>query len=253
MLELEKLVSERTVQLQDANENLLLANKAKDRFLSIIGHDLRNPFNAIRGFSKMLIHDADMLSEDEKKELTEMIYKSSDDTFKLLESLLQWANVQKGKFTLNKEFFDLAEIMQRNLELHKSLALLKDITVIGDFESIMVDADKAMVDTIIRNLMSNAIKFSYANQSILLKAFKKGNFAVIQVKDEGVGMTDAQVEKLFKIDTVFTSEGTANETGTGFGLMLSKEFVEMNGGKIRVSSLKGKGTSFYFSIPLKTN
>ncbi|NOU61402.1 sensor histidine kinase [Marinifilum caeruleilacunae] len=251
MVELEKLVSERTSQLQDANENLLLANKAKDRFLSIIGHDLRNPFNAIRGFSKMLIHDAEMLSEEEKKELTEMIYKSSDDTFKLLESLLEWANVQKGKFKLNKAEFDLAEVMQSNLDLHKNLASLKDINVEGEFESLQVDADKAMVDTVIRNLMSNAIKFSYANQTILLRAIKKENFAIVQVKDEGIGMTETQMKKLFKIDTVFTSEGTANETGTGFGLMLSKEFVEMNGGQIRVSSVKGQGTSFYFSIPLK--
>lgn len=251
MIELEKQVSERTVQLQDANQNLLLANKAKDRFLSIIGHDLRNPFNAIRGFSKMLIHDADMLSEEEKKELTEMIYKSSDDTFKLLESLLEWANVQKGKFKLNKEVFDLSEVMQTNLELHKNLASLKDINVEGDFDNLLVNADKAMIDTIIRNLMSNAIKYSYANQTILLRAIKKENFAIVQVKDEGIGMTENQVKKLFKIDTVFTSEGTANETGTGFGLMLSKEFVELNGGQIRVSSIKDKGTSFYFSIPLK--
>ena len=192
-----------------------------------------------------------MLSEEEKKELTEMIYKSSDDTFKLLESLLQWANVQKGKFKLNKEVFDLADVMYTNLELHKNLASLKDINVEGEFDSLMVDADKAMIDTVIRNLMSNAIKFSYANQTILLKAIKNEDYAIVQVKDEGVGMTETQVKKLFKIDTMFTSEGTANETGTGFGLMLSKEFVNMNGGQIRVSSVKGKGTSFYFSIPLQ--
>lgn len=251
MIELEKIVSERTVQLQNANENLLLANKAKDRFLSIIGHDLRNPFNAIRGFSRMLIRDTDMLSEEEKKELTEMIYKSSDDTFKLLESLLEWANVQKGNFKLNRIEFDLAEVLRTNLELHKSQASLKDIHVEGDFTSLQVNADKSMIDTVIRNLMSNAIKFSYANQSILLRAIKKENFAIVQVKDEGTGMTETQVKNLFKIDTVVTSEGTANETGTGFGLMLSKEFVELNGGQIRVSSVKGKGTSFYFSIPLK--
>lgn len=250
MIDLERIVSERTAQLQDANENLLLANKAKDRFLSIIAHDLRNPFNAIRGFSKMLIRDTDMLSEEEKKELTEMIYKSSDDTFKLLESLLEWANVQKGKFKLNRVEFDLAEVLQTNLELHKSMASLKNINVKGDFKSLKVNADKSMVDTIIRNLMSNAIKFSHVNQTVLLSAIENDNFAIVQVKDEGVGMTETQVKNLFKIDTIVASEGTANETGTGFGLMLSKEFVQMNGGQIWVKSAKGKGTSFYFSIPL---
>jgi len=248
---LEKEVSERTVQLQDANQSLLLANKAKDRFLSIIGHDLRNPFNAIRGFSKMLLHDGDMLSDEEKKELLEMIHKSSDDTFKLLESLLEWANVQKGNFKLNKVEFDLATVLQNNLESHQILASLKDIHIKGDFESILVDADKSMVDTCIRNLISNAIKFSFPGQNIELRAMKKDKFAIVQVKDQGVGMSEKQVKQLFKIDSIFTSEGTANETGTGFGLMLSKEFVEMNGGQIRVSSVKDKGTSFYFSIPLK--
>lgn len=250
MLKLEELVSQRTVQLQNANENLLLANKAKDKFLSIIGHDLRNPFNAIRGFSKMLIHDTDMLSEEEQKELLETIYKSSDDTFKLLESLLEWANVQKGNFKINKEKFDLSVVIQSNLELHKSLASLKGIKVIGKIEKVLVDADKAMIDTIIRNLLSNAIKYSFTGQTIELLVFKNDDFATLEVKDTGMGMTKAQVDKLFKIDSIFTSEGTANETGTGFGLMLSKEFVELNGGEIYVKSEKNKGTSFFFTIPL---
>ncbi|RUT79987.1 sensor histidine kinase [Ancylomarina longa] len=249
LMELEKLVSERTIQLQDANVNLFSANKAKDRFLSIIAHDLKNPFNAIRGFSKLLVQDEDFLTEEEKKEMIETIYKSSDDTFKLLENLLEWANVQKGNFKLNREEFDLEEVMANNLDLHKSLASLKEVNVVGHFESVKVNADKAMVDTVIRNLMSNAIKFSFAGKEIDLRAKQEDGFVVIQVKDQGVGMTAEQMDKLFKIDTVFTSEGTANETGTGFGLMLCKEFVELNGGKIWVESVKDKGSRFFFSIP----
>ena len=247
--EMELLVSKRTVQLQDANQNLLSANKAKDRFLSIIAHDLKNPFNAIRGFSKLLVQDDEFLTEEEKKELIEMIYKSSDDTFKLLENLLEWANVQKGNFKLNREEFDLEEVMTNNLDLHKSLASLKEVKVVGHFESVKINADKAMVDTVIRNLMSNAIKFSFAGKEIELNAKNEDGNVIIQVKDQGVGMTEEQMNKLFKIDTVFTSEGTANETGTGFGLMLCKEFVELNEGKIWVESIKDKGTSFFFSIP----
>ena len=249
LLALEKIVSDRTIELQEVNENLETANIAKDKFLSIIGHDLRNPFNAIRGFSKILLKDADILSEEEQNELIETIYRSSDDTFKLLESLLQWANVQKGNFKLNVEEFDLKFVLEKNLGLHKSLGLIKGLDVRGKFDSVFVKADKAMIDTVIRNLLSNAIKFSFPNQIIELSLKRLNGFVVIQVSDQGVGMTEKQLEQLFKIDTIFTSEGTANESGTGFGLMLCKEFVELNDGEIWAESVKDKGTSFFFSIP----
>ena len=251
LLILEKIVSDRTIQLQKVNENLLTANISKDKFLSIIAHDLRNPFNAIRGFSDILMKDADSLTEEEKKELIEIIHRSSDDTFKLLESLLEWANVQKGNCKLKLEEFDLKILLEKNLSVHKSLGLLKELEVKGEFDHVNVKADKVMIDTVIRNIMSNAIKFSFLGQTITLSSKISNGFVVIQVADQGVGMTEKQLEQLFKIDSVFSSEGTANETGTGFGLMLSKEFVELNGGKIWVESEKNKGTSFFFSIPQK--
>ncbi|PKQ62078.1 hypothetical protein BZG02_14200 [Labilibaculum filiforme] len=249
LLALEKLVSDRTFQLQNVNQSLSTANIAKDKFLSIIAHDLRNPFNAIRGFSSILLNDSDILSEEEKNELIETIYRSSDDTYKLLESLLEWANVQKGNFKLNAEEFDLKLLLEKNLGVHKSLGSLKELEVFGNFESAVVLADKAMIDTVIRNIMSNAIKFSFPGQTITLSATILKDKVVVEIKDQGVGMTDKQLKQLFKFDKVFTSEGTANETGTGFGLMLSKEFVELNGGEIWAESEKDKGTSFFFSIP----
>lgn len=249
LLELEKIVSDRTIQLQNINDELSNANMAKDKFMSIIAHDLRNPFNAIRGFSRILLQDKNLLSAEERKELVETIYRSSNDTYKLLESLLEWANVQKGNFKLKPETFDLKEFLDKNVGIHKSLASLKDLHVSGEFDTAMVKADKAMIDTVIRNLLSNAIKYSFPKQTIRLKCKLDKDFVVVKVSDEGVGMSDKQLEKLFKIDMVSTSEGTANETGTGFGLMLSKEFVELNGGNIWVESEKNKGTSFYFSIP----
>ncbi|MRT93696.1 HAMP domain-containing sensor histidine kinase [Ancylomarina sp. 16SWW S1-10-2] len=248
---LEKIVSDRTIQLQKANENLSTANISKDKFLSIIAHDLRNPFNAIRGFSDILMKESDTLTEDEKKELIEIIHRSSDDTFKLLESLLEWAKVQKGNIKLNIEVFDLKLLLEKNLSVHKSLGLLKELEVKGEFDHVNVKADKAMIDTVIRNIMSNAIKFSFPGQTITISSKISNGFVVIQVADQGVGMTEKQLEQLFKIDSVFSSEGTANETGTGFGLMLSKEFIELNGGEIWAESEKDKGTSFFFSIPLK--
>ncbi|BAX81901.1 sensor histidine kinase [Labilibaculum antarcticum] len=249
LLALEKIVSDRTMELQKVNENLATANIAKDKFLSIIAHDLRNPFNAIRGFSSILMKDSDILSKEESFELIETIYRSSDDTFKLLESLLEWANVQKGDFKLNAEGFDLKMLMEKNLSIHKSLGMLKGLDVKGEFEPVNVTADMAMIDTVIRNLMSNAIKFSFPGQTLELKSYKMKGDVVVQVSDQGVGMTEKQLNQLFKIDAVSSSEGTANETGTGFGLMLSKEFVELNGGKIWAESVKDKGTSFFFSIP----
>lgn len=249
LLALEKIVSDRTMELQKVNENLATTNIAKDKFLSIIAHDLRNPFNAIRGFSSILMKDSDILSKEESFELIETIYRSSDDTFKLLESLFEWANVQKGDFKLNAEEFDLKMLMEKNLNIHKSLGMLKGLDVKGEFVPVNVTADMAMIDTVIRNLMSNAIKFSFPGQTIELKSYMMKGDVVVQVSDQGVGMTEKQLNQLFKIDAVSSSEGTANETGTGFGLMLSKEFVELNGGKIWAESVKDKGTSFFFSIP----
>ena len=218
--------------------------------MSIIAHDLRNPFNAIRSFSKMLLDDDDVFTKEDRNDMLESIYKSSDDTFKLLESLLQWANVQKGNFKMNREVFDIAEIVKTNLDLHKGLALVKEIRLDGSYDHHKVSADRAMIDTVVRNLLSNAIKYSYEKQNIHLEVVKKKAFLEISICDEGMGMNQEQIENLFKIDTVSTRVGTANETGTGFGLMLCKEFVELNGGKIWVESTEGEGTCFYFTVML---
>lgn len=250
LIALEKLVNQRTIQLQEANQELFTANKAKDTFLSIIAHDLRNPFNAIRGFSRILLKDSELLSEEEKQELVQTIHRSSDNTYRLLESLLEWANVQKGNFKLNRKEFDISDILEKNLEMHNNLVSLKELNIKGEFKSTIVNADEAMIDTVVRNLLSNAVKFSYPGQSIVLRSKSKDGFVVVEVADQGMGMTDKQIDQLFKIDTVFTQEGTANETGTGFGLMLCKEFVELNGGEIWVESKKDVGTSFFFSIPV---
>lgn len=248
--ELERQVSDRTLQYQKANRQLEEANTAKDRLMSIIAHDLRNPFNAIRSFSKMLLDADDVFTKEDRNDMLESIYKSSDDTFKLLESLLQWANVQKGNFKMNREVFDIAEIVKTNLDLHRGLALVKEIRLDGSYAKYKVNADRAMIDTVVRNLLSNAIKYSYEKQNIHLEVVKKKAFLEISICDEGVGMNQEQIENLFKVDTVSSRMGTANETGTGFGLMLCKEFVELNGGKIWVESTEGEGTCFYFTVML---
>jgi signal transduction histidine kinase/ligand-binding sensor domain-containing protein len=250
MLNLRRMINEKTKDLKELNQELKMANISKDKFISILAHDLRNPFNAIRGFSQILVDDSEVLNNDEKQELIEMIYKSSDDTFKLLENLLEWANVQKGSMLAKPESFNLRVIMQNNLETHQKLATIKKIKIDGEFQDMFVKADKYMLDTIVRNLISNAIKYSYPEDIINLDIEEVGDMAVIKIKDHGVGMSSSQVKQLFKIDSISSTTGTSDETGSGFGLMLSKEFIDLNEGRIEVSSEKDKGTVFSVFIPL---
>ncbi|MDE5424337.1 ATP-binding protein [Ancylomarina sp. DW003] len=250
MLFLKRMINEKTKDLKKLNEELEAANMAKDKFISIIAHDLRSPFNAIRGFSQMLVDHDEVLDSDEKSELIEMIYKSSDDTFKLLENLLDWANVQKGNMKANIESFNLRILMQNNLEIHQKLAAIKKVKVEGEFPDLFVMADKHMIETVVRNLISNAIKYSYPEDLIKLDIEELENMAVIKIMDHGVGMSSEKLNELFRIDSVSSTTGTSEETGTGFGLMLSKEFVELNNGKIEVDSEKDKGTIFSVFIPL---
>jgi len=250
MLTLKRMINEKTRDLKHLNQELETANLAKDKFISILAHDLRNPFNAIRGFSQMLIDHTEVFNDDEKAELIEMIFKSSDDTFKLLENLLEWANVQKGNFKANPESLNLRILMQNNLELHQKLALVKRIKIEGEFQDLFVKADKYMLDTVIRNLISNAIKYSYPEETINIEIEEKSDMAMIKIIDHGVGMSKERIGQLFRIDAISSTTGTSEETGTGFGLMLSKEFIDLNGGKIEVTSEMGVGTVFSVFIPL---
>lgn len=250
MLNLRRLVNEKTQDLNLVNLELKNANMAKDKFLSIIAHDLRNPFNAIRGFSQMLIEDGNVMDEDEKKDLIETIYRSSDDTYRLLENLLDWANVQKGRLEVSPTSFNMGKLMRDNLEIHKKLAALKKVSVEGEFPDLFVMADQRMTDTVIRNLISNAIKYSHPEQRIVLELEKNTRMAIVKITDQGVGMSPEKLEHLFHIDTIYSSNGTSDETGSGLGLMLCKEFIDLNGGAIRVDSEVNKGTVFSFTIPL---
>lgn len=250
MLILRRMINEKTRDLKQVNQELETANLAKDKFISILAHDLRNPFNAIRGFSQMLVDHANDLDDDEKDELIKMIYTSSDDTFKLLENLLEWANVQKGNLKANPESLNLRILMQNNLELHQKLAAVKRIKIEGEFQDLFIKADKYMLDTVIRNLISNAIKYSYSDDTINLEIEEMSDMAMIKIMDHGVGMSQERIDQLFRLDAISSTIGTSDETGTGFGLMLSKEFIDLNRGRIEVTSEKDKGTVFSVFIPL---
>jgi signal transduction histidine kinase len=250
MLFLRRMINEKTKDLKHVNQELETVNLSKDKFISILAHDLRNPFNAIRGFSQILVDHSNDLDDDEKDELIKMIYKSSDDTFKLLENLLEWANVQKGNLKANPESLNLRILMQNNLEIHQKLAAVKRIKIEGEFQDLFIKADKYMLDAVIRNLISNAIKYSNSDDTINLEIEEMRDMAMIKILDHGVGMSQEKINQLFRIDAISSTVGTSDETGTGFGLMLSKEFIDLNGGRIEVASEKDMGTVFSVFIPL---
>jgi signal transduction histidine kinase len=236
--------------IKDLNDELNDLNSTKDRFFSIIAHDLKGPVGNLKQLSDILLNDIDMLEKDELKEFTEHISVSAKSTMALLENLLEWSRMQLGKVTYEPQHFQLNMIVNQVTGLLSVSALNKQIDLKSDIDnSIWVIADINMINTVIRNLTSNSIKFTPENGKIDIKAVNQGKFIEISVNDNGVGISEENKKRLFKIEENFTTKGTSNEKGTGLGLILCQEFVEKNGGRIWVESELGKGTSFIFILP----
>ncbi len=227
-------------------------NSSKDKFFSIIAHDLKSPFVSLLGFADFLEAESDKLTKEELKTISESIKKSSKSIFNLLENLLQWSRIQAGKIDFEPDTIRLKEIADRSVVLYSEFAERKNISIIVqlpvEFE---VFADANMVETIFRNLISNAIKFTNSQGSILINATDDGDYIETNIIDDGVGIREAVMSKLFRIDENISTNGTHNEKGSGLGLVLCKEFVEINGGKLKVNSKPGKGTTFSFSLKKK--
>ena len=233
-------------------DNLEKLNAAKDKFFSIIAHDLKNPFSVLLSVTTSLTEAFDDLSDLEKNMSIIRINKSVSLLYNLLENLLQWSMSQTGRLKYNPEKNNLFLLVLHNISLLKMNAEKRNISIINNLEEdIYVFVDTDMINTVIRNLVSNAIKFNVNGGTIEINALQKNNMIEIEVKDTGVGLTDEDIKKLFRIDVKNTSIGSGNkEKGTGIGLILCKEFVEKNGGQIRVSSEKGKGSRFCFTVPI---
>jgi signal transduction histidine kinase len=236
-------------------ERLSIANAAKDKFFSIIAHDLKNPVYNLISLSDFLMQNIDIWKIDKIKEFVKYINDSSKQGFNLLENLLVWSRSQTGKITINPVTFNLNEIIRDNLYLHKNSAISKNIDLfsINCNESFVI-ADVNMISTVVRNLISNAIKYTSEGGKITIscsieKADNK-QFRRVSVKDTGVGIAKKDIHKLFAIDNNFSTPGTRDEKGTGLGLILCHEFVEKNGGKIWVESEVGKGSNFIFLVPM---
>lgn len=231
-------------------QNLRKSNATKDRFFSIIAHDLRHPFNSISNFITLLNEYADNLSKADILRVTKDLKEDSDKTRDLLENLLEWAQAQRGTISFKPGVLDLPEVSDEVISQIMPVAKDKKIELESHIPAkCQVYADTHMVSTILRNLVSNAIKFTPEDGKITVNAADKQGLVYIQVNDTGVGMTQETVEKLFRIDKKVSFKGTANEKGTGLGLILCKELVEKNGGQISVTSAPDKGSSFEFSLP----
>ncbi len=253
LLEQKQKVEELNRKLQESEKHLIETNKTKDKFFSIISHDLRNPFASIVSFSRILKRDIQDLDKDELQELALELDKSVVKISNLLENLLQWSRSQTGKITFNPEFFELKDIIRDNINLFSANAREKGIEINDKVnEQLVVWGDVNMTNTIIRNLLSNAIKYTDSGGSVELLSDEQNGMVEISVADDGTGISGEDQKKLFRVDSVYTTHGTHDEKGSGLGLLLCKEFVEKQGGTIRLSSRKGKGSVFTFSIPKKT-
>jgi PAS domain S-box-containing protein len=254
LLQSEELATQ-TQNLLAINAELERLNRTKDKLFSIIAHDLKNPFNAIIGFSKLMKEDFHDMDNEQKMNVLELINISSQTAYNLLENLLQWARTQTNKVKFSPEDFDLAEIANAVIDLHCATADRKGVKLRNKIKpDTFVHADRNMIDTVLRNLISNAIKFSHPDGKIVIAVNKSSDGVEVEVADDGIGMSKESLGKLFRIDTYYSTSGTGGESGTGLGLIICKEFVERNNGRIKAISKEGTGTTLSFTLnPAKFN
>jgi signal transduction histidine kinase len=252
----EKLRDKEIIEQQ--NEELKRLNATKDKFFSIIAHDLRNPFNSILGFSQMLMTQVHQMDKEKMERMAQIIHEASKMALDLLMNLIEWSLSQSGKMEFHPENVQIAEVVKEIEPLYASTASHKNIEIKTEVpQQLTAFADRVLLGTVIRNLVSNAIKFTPAGGEVIISATEQDRNVVFSVADSGIGIPENRIEKLFRIDKSFSTEGTNKEKGTGLGLILCREFIDKHGGKIwaeskGIESSSGKhspGTTFTFSIP----
>jgi signal transduction histidine kinase len=233
------------------NEQLQDLNATKDKFFSIIGHDLKGPLNSLTSFSGLLINHVESLSRAEIQMLAKDFDKSLKNLYALLNNLLEWSRSQTGNIEFTPETFDIGSLLKENRDLLLAQAQNKKIGFLEEMNGrVAVKAHRHSLNTVVRNLVSNSIKFTPEGGVIKLGIKQNRRDVLVSVADTGVGMSPDVISKLFRLDAKHTTKGTANEKGTGLGLILCKDFVEKNGGKLWVESEEGRGSVFYFTVPL---
>jgi len=253
----QELLMKKTEDLTKLNEKLsksetelIKTNAEKDRFFSILAHDLRHPFSPILGFSEMMMEEAESLSTGEVKEYAGVIFNSSTYLLKLVENLLEWSRVQSGRIKIEPVLFNVRDLVFDSVNVYKNNAENKGVTIKCEIPSdLNAVADLYCIDTVIRNLLSNAIKFTDKDGTVKISANIRNNVVSVKIEDTGIGMSEGAIQKLFKLDAQFSTPGTQREKGTGLGLILVKDFIELNNGEIKVESKVGVGTAITFTLP----
>ncbi|MDA3927457.1 MAG: ATP-binding protein [Prolixibacteraceae bacterium] len=255
-LKLEETVQERTIEINKQKEHieqqksaLELANQTKDKFFTLISHDLKNPISIIDQFHELLLLEHESISKETTLKYYQLLKKTSNQTLQLLDDLSMWAQTQSKRITINKKHIDVAKLIKTNFTICESIASNKNIKL-QQTKNIYqtVNADESTSLTIIRNLITNAIKFSNENSTINVNAIANDKYITICIEDSGIGMSQKVKENLFITDKIISREGTLGEKGSGIGLVLCKEFVNLNGGEIWVESEENKGSTFYFTL-----
>ena len=247
---LKNRVKERTYKLEKINKELNHINAEKDRFFMIISRDLRNPFSSLMGLSDLLKSYFEDLDDSEKKSYVHEIYETTSLLNKLLENLERWSSIQNGKIPVEPRSFNISDLIQEHLERYRVYSKKKSITIHNKIEKdFLIFADPSLLMILMENLLSNAIKYSHPKTGVIISATQKDNQVELYVIDEGVGIKEENIDKIFQIDNYYVTKGTENEKGTGLGLLISKLIVEKNNGTIRVKSEKGKGSTFIVSLP----
>jgi len=237
-------------KIKKINAELTETNETKDKFFSIIAHDLRGPLSGLTQILEILATDYESMEEDEKIEIVKEAAKASNSTYALMENLLEWSRIQSGSLPYEPTKINLLTLINNTGTLYEQNIKNKVINFKVDVNlEVTAFADKKMTETILRNLISNAIKFTPQNGSVLVYSEGDQNYSTIKVQDTGIGMEQTTLDKLFRIDVSHSTRGTEDELGTGLGLILCKELAEKQGGKIWVESKIDKGSTFYFTLP----
>ena len=242
-------------ELKKSTQNLIKLNETKDRFISIISHDLRTPFSSILGFTDLLANDEE-LTDDERKQYVKYIQESSRSMLALVNSLLDWTRLQTGRIKFEPQKIDVSKVVADSVNALSGSAIQKGIEVVSVVnQSLFLFVDKSLITQVFNNLISNAIKFTNRGGLIYIsnESVTASRFIKFSVKDTGVGIKEEDLAKLFSVDAKYTSEGTAGEKGSGLGLSLVKEIIEKHGGTISVESEYGKGTEFIFTLPIASS
>jgi signal transduction histidine kinase len=247
------------------NLELQESNASKDKFFSILAHDLKNPFQGLLGFIDLLYEDLDELTNAQIKEYLSNVRNASYHTYALLENLLEWSRIQSGKMPFTPTVFSLREEINSVISVLDNNATRKEIKLINEVDTgLMVEADRNMIHSVLQNLITNSIKFSNSKGKVVLRSRvpqtnvqsksseDQGDrqWLEVSISDNGIGIPEEILPKLFKLNGQYSQAGTANEPGTGLGLVLCHEMVEKNGGRIWAESIAGQGTTFIFTIPL---